>query len=225
MAENRSPHDDIDGELWEIYYAQAYEILEDIRDSALRLEADPGNAEEMKVLQRCLHTLKGDSNSIGLECLGSLCHRAEDVFESIHSKEKGVDREFINLLLGCADEVESLLRSSEAGDDLPAESCAIKLIDTYLGTGNCAESSDQREKPLTEYEKLHLKEAAKGGRQSYEIEISIHAMCTEKEVAALAAECFFGHGTEFRAHPRVGLWQRKIVSVAAAFPTLLRAVA
>jgi len=185
MAENMSPHDDIDGELWEIYYTQAYEILEDIRDSALRLEADPGNAEEMKALQRYLHTLKGDSNSIGLECLGSLCHRAEDVFELIHSKEKGVDREFINLLLGCADEVESLLRASEAGDDLPAESCAIKLIDTFLGTGNCAESPEQVEKPLTEYEKLHLKEAARGGRQAYEIEIRIHAMCTEKEVAAL----------------------------------------
>ena len=44
---------------------QASLILETANKSLLALEANAGDEESLKLLQRSLHTLKGDANSVG----------------------------------------------------------------------------------------------------------------------------------------------------------------
>ena len=50
-------------ELKKVFYAQAYELVEELQDAMLKLEAEPANDEVVKVVKRHVHTLKGDSNS------------------------------------------------------------------------------------------------------------------------------------------------------------------
>ena len=71
------------GELRKLFFSQAQEIVEELQDALLRLEAAPDDVETLKTVKRYVHTLKGDSNSVGLTLLGAFCHRMEDVLSSL----------------------------------------------------------------------------------------------------------------------------------------------
>ena len=70
-------------ELRSVFFAEAQEILDEVQDSLLNLESHPDEEESLKSLQRALHTLKGDSCSLGFEDIGNPCHRAEDVARTL----------------------------------------------------------------------------------------------------------------------------------------------
>lgn len=71
-------------EIFEIFKADAQEHLQLVEGLLLQLEKG-GEVEEgvLDEILRALHTLKGDSKMVGLEEVGRLAHRAEDVFKEI----------------------------------------------------------------------------------------------------------------------------------------------
>jgi two-component system chemotaxis sensor kinase CheA len=100
-------------ELRRTYFSQSHELIEEIQDSVLRLETSPEDESEMKGLKRSFHTLKGDSNSMGLEGIAVICHKIEDVLAVINDKNRKMDSNVITLILRSVDVIDRLLREAE----------------------------------------------------------------------------------------------------------------
>lgn len=171
-------------ELKRVFYAQAYEIVEELQDSMLKLETEPGNDDVLKLVKRHVHTLKGDSNSIGLVSIGTLCHRMEDVLTALMNDGRELEHEAIDILLSCVDVVYDLLAKSEAGREIGPAHEIIGRIGRFLGNTAPAPISDACP-ALSEYQELQIQEALKSGQRVYVINVGFDPRCKEKSVAAL----------------------------------------
>ena len=120
-------------ELRKVFFCEAYELVEDIQDGLLRLEDNPAEEETLIALQRYFHTLKGDSNSIGLTDVGAVCHRIEDILTSFRSKTREIDSSGITLLLRTVDNIAHQLKAGESGSNGVNISETVAMIDGFLG--------------------------------------------------------------------------------------------
>lgn len=171
-------------ELRKVFYAQAYETIEALQDSILKIETDPENEDILKAIKRYIHTLKGDSNSFGLTSVGTLCHRIEDMLSFIMDNSRHIEHEMIDLLLSCVDTINRLLVESEAGRDSGDIKGIMERIDAFLRQNETREEG-RKTQDYTEYQQLQIQNALRNGLNIYEIEIVFHSMCAEKGVAAL----------------------------------------
>lgn len=188
-------------EIRKVFYSQAYEIVDDLRDSVLGLETYPEDAEMLKAVKRYLHTLKGDSNSLELTSVGTLCHRVEDLLSFLMDGSRHAEPQSVDLLLNCIDTLNRLLLESESGTDGTDIKEDMERIDVFLKkgaehSGTIGESALHFFTPplapptkggwgFTEYQELQIHDALKKGMNIYEIEIMFHPMCAEKSIAAL----------------------------------------
>lgn len=182
-------------ELRKVFYSQAYEILEDIQDSVLRLESGTEDDVTLKDIKRYIHTLKGDSNSFGLTSVGTLCHRIEDILSSLMIGSRQAGHEAVDMLLSCVDIINRLLIENENGTDGGDIKSILGRVDSFLKQYDNSifpspvslpggERIDVREEPFTEYQQLQLRDALNNGLNVYELEMVFHPMCHEKSVAA-----------------------------------------
>lgn len=70
--------DDRAAELRELFFESAEELLQQLNEAGLQLEANPGDTEVFRNLRRLIHTLKGDSAACGFRELSALAHELED---------------------------------------------------------------------------------------------------------------------------------------------------
>jgi two-component system chemotaxis sensor kinase CheA len=191
-------------ELRRIFFAQAHEIAEELQDVLLRIEADPGAGEELKVLKRLLHTLKGDANSMGFTVLGHFCHRLEDVLVDFAGLGAARRREGLGVLYAGADEIRRLLAAAEGGAEGGAPEELIGTIDRFVN--GAAEAAPAEAAPaLTEYQELQIQDARERGQRLYEVTVQFHPECGEKGVAALmVADRVTLRGQVVRAVPALG---------------------
>jgi len=175
--------DDEQAELRRVYFAGAYEILENLQDALLAYEADPGE-EPLKTIKRSVHTLKGDSFSMGLQTVGNLCHRLEDVLSHLAAGGDAAPglRETLDILLSGVDALRVLVKKNESGENAVDDEALISRIDSYLGKQgwNAAPAALVR----TEYEKLEAGVVAGEGLRVYRVEVRFHPECGEKGIAA-----------------------------------------
>jgi two-component system chemotaxis sensor kinase CheA len=175
-------------EFKKVFYTQAYEIIEDLQDTLLKLEADPEDERALKSIKRYVHTLKGDANSCGLNSIGTLCHRIEDMLTSLMDGSKYVSFDEVDLLLNCVDIIHKLLLESESGENGTEIDSIMKKIDRFLLNNPAPTTAGNQNKSLqyssTEYQKLQVQEALKKGLNLYEIEVDFDPRCGEKSVAA-----------------------------------------
>ncbi len=176
-------------DLKNVFYSQAYEIVENLQDLLLVLEASPEDEAAVKAIKRHVHTLKGDANSIGLASVGGLCHSMEDVLSSLIGGSGDRKRDCVDLLIGGVDAIGRLLSESESGMTETKEDSIVARIETFL-RNNCNHPSQissgyaERGLELTEYEHLDLQDARKKGLTIFEIEMVFHPMCQDRGPAA-----------------------------------------
>lgn len=178
--------DDEYRELRKVFFAQSREIIADLRDNVLSLETDPANDEVLKTVKRSVHTLKGDSNAMGLAAVGTLCHRMEDALDHALAGGSGIDHDAIDLLLAAVDAIEGLVASAEAGGDGGDGGDMLARIECYLDaqcTGGAAVGGPAAPR-YTEYERLQVENARGSGQQVFEAEVRFHRLCAERGVAA-----------------------------------------
>ncbi|MBI3354680.1 MAG: chemotaxis protein CheA, partial [Nitrospirae bacterium] len=196
-------------ELRKVFFCEAYELVEDIQDGLLMLEDNPAEEETLIALQRYFHTLKGDSNSIGLTDVGAVCHRIEDVLTSFRSKTREIDSSGITLLLQTLDNITHQLKAGESGSNGVNISETMAMIDGFLGS-NGTEDRDgviakdevlkqsKNEIPRSARNDMERArndgickefnqpgEAAEEDKGLYNVEIVFHPQCAERGVAAL----------------------------------------
>ena len=65
-------------ELRELFFESAQELLQQLNDAGLELEANPDDPEVIRNVRRVVHTLKGDSAACGYQELSTLAHEMEN---------------------------------------------------------------------------------------------------------------------------------------------------
>jgi two-component system chemotaxis sensor kinase CheA len=171
-------------ELQKIFYSQSCEILEELQDLVLRFEAQPGDARTLQEIQRHFHTLKGDSNTIGLTSLSALCHKVEDLLAALAGKDRHMDSHFANVLLRSVDAANKILGAGESGTDAGLFEDTLELIDSFLGPAGKYVPREDGTAGYNEYQMLMIEDALKRGNKIYEADIVFHPLCAEKSVAA-----------------------------------------
>jgi two-component system, chemotaxis family, sensor kinase CheA len=100
-----------------LFMREAAEHLTSLQQGLLQLEQQPENGELLQVLLRNAHTVKGSARMLGLESIGSIAHRMEDLFKAISEGQTRVTPGVVDLLLAASDMLGTLVAASERGDD------------------------------------------------------------------------------------------------------------
>lgn len=176
-------------ELKKIFYSQSYEIVENLQDGLLQLEADPGNSAVVKAVKRYFHTLKGDSNTFGLAPIGALCHKVEDLLTQVVDGARSLDHDFIELMLASVDDIYNMLLKSETDPDGIEAGPVFGRIESYMHGDKQSIGSVGGERSdtdaLTEYQLVHVRSAIDKGLTLFDVELAFHPMCSEKGLGAL----------------------------------------
>lgn len=104
-----------------LFLREALEHLNSIQQGLLHLEEHPDDRELIEVLMRNAHTVKGSARMLGLEAIGNVAHRMEDLFKAISDGERSVTPGTIDLLLTAGDTLNMLIGACESGDDAPID--------------------------------------------------------------------------------------------------------
>jgi chemotaxis protein histidine kinase CheA/ActR/RegA family two-component response regulator len=98
-------------QVWEAFFQEALELIDDMNYLILELEKNPNNKELRHHLMRSLHTLKGSAAMVNANKIQSLAHSSEEVLERFSKKDIPLEREVFNLLFQVCDETKYILGS------------------------------------------------------------------------------------------------------------------
>jgi two-component system chemotaxis sensor kinase CheA len=102
-------------ELLPVFLAESEENLADIEESLLHLETDPDDTEVIDRLFRCAHTLKGNSESLGIDAMASAAHAFESVLQGLRARKFQTTRALVSLMLDVHARLLAMLRVAAAG--------------------------------------------------------------------------------------------------------------
>ena len=93
---------------------EALDLLENLEENLLELEAEPEDRQKIDVVFRALHTIKGSGEMFGFSELAKFVHHLENAYELVRSGESSVSQELIDISLASQDHIAALL---DAGQD------------------------------------------------------------------------------------------------------------
>src|SRR5690349_22242346 len=91
------------------FVEDALDLLNDLDEGLLQLEANPNASAPLEQVFRTMHTIKGAANMFGFENIGKLAHQIESVFDLVRSGKVVVTDAIISLTLQAFDNVRNLL--------------------------------------------------------------------------------------------------------------------
>jgi two-component system chemotaxis sensor kinase CheA len=108
-----------DAELIKEFVVESQEHLADVENQLLSLEAqgDQINVGLVNTVFRAVHSIKGTAGFMGLETIGNLAHREEEVLNRLRNGDLRPTSEVINTLLKASDQLKILLDSIETSND------------------------------------------------------------------------------------------------------------
>jgi two-component system chemotaxis sensor kinase CheA len=121
-------------ELKELFFNEAYEIIQTIDQEILNIEAGQERGAALKTIQRSLHTLKGNSRALGFICLNTLTHKSEDLVSSIQEASLESDHELTDLLFAINDALRLATDGYRANAEVRLDAGLIERIEGRLGT-------------------------------------------------------------------------------------------
>ena len=125
-------------EITESFLTETHEAFDSLEADLRQLKATPGDTLLLERIFRTVHTTKGTALFLGLEQLGELTHRIEDVLTCLRDGRRNLKPEAIDVILRASDVMKVLVRQvAEENiaplpiDDLVAELQALSAA-THL---------------------------------------------------------------------------------------------
>jgi len=119
-------------ELKEIFFSEAYEIIQSLGENILIIESGQERDRALKDIQRYLHTLKGNSRALGFACINTLSHATEDLVRRMQDNATALDKGHINLLLAIHDRLHQYVDSYRINSVVSTDEKLIKRIEVCL---------------------------------------------------------------------------------------------
>ncbi|VVO41892.1 Hpt domain-containing protein [Pseudomonas fluorescens] len=115
-----------DPELQDIFLEEGFDIIENSGAALARWQAEPTHRQEVEILLRDLHTLKGGARMVEIVPIGDLAHELEFLYEGLSAGVLQPTPALFALLQSSHDHLAQMLDATRAGVPLPA---ADQLID------------------------------------------------------------------------------------------------
>jgi len=109
---------DLDATL-SIFSQEAEQLLADMEDALLSLEANADDSETINTLFRAMHTIKGSSGLFGFNAVVAFSHEAESVLDKVRNGERCIDAELISVLLESKDHTAKLIEHCLENNNAP----------------------------------------------------------------------------------------------------------
>ncbi|MFO0940967.1 MAG: Hpt domain-containing protein [Pirellulales bacterium] len=124
-----------DTELLKEFAVESQEHLADIENQLLTLESqgDEMDVALVNTVFRAIHSIKGAAGFMGLDTLGGLAHRAEEVLGKLRSNELRPTSVVINTLLRATDRLKELIDEVENSNGQDVNQHIIALEDILEG--------------------------------------------------------------------------------------------
>jgi two-component system chemotaxis sensor kinase CheA len=174
--------DHLGGELQDLFFETAGELLQTLNDLALQLEKQPGDVETIHAIRRAVHTLKGDAAACGFRELSELSHVLEDALALDTLDQSSL----AEVAFSAADVFGSMLQAYRQKTAVPSGSTLQKLIQQLTTSDKAAKprrkSTKAKAKVLTEavwteYELLAQENALLQGKNVYHVTATIDRLC------------------------------------------------
>lgn len=94
---------DADPELVRLFCAESHDLLRDIEQGVLVLEATPNDPDTLATVFRAFHTFKGNAAVMKLAELHRLAHEVESLLDAARRGGRSLDRDAIDVILAAAD--------------------------------------------------------------------------------------------------------------------------
>ncbi len=92
-----------DEEILQDFLVEAGEILEQLNEQLVELENRPNDKDLLNTVFRGFHTIKGGGSFLNLTAVVAVCHRAEDVFNTLRNGQRRVDAALMDAILPVLD--------------------------------------------------------------------------------------------------------------------------
>lgn len=108
------------------FKVESEEALDNMEQSLLALESNPGDQERAMVIFRAVHTLKGSAFSLELNAVGGFAHQLEDILDRVVAGSLPVTGALCSLLLRSVDALRRAVASAVRGKDrIPANDAGL----------------------------------------------------------------------------------------------------
>lgn len=94
--------------LFQDFIVETTEHLEEMEEHLLNLEKSPDNAELLNTIFRCVHTIKGSAEYLGMEKIATLMHNLESLLDRVRNKDLEINRKIIDIIITSGDVVGRL---------------------------------------------------------------------------------------------------------------------
>jgi len=116
-----------------IFRQEAEELLKKLKESLLNLETRPRDKESLNTVLRAAHTLKGSARMVGLDEVGRLAHKMEDLLKAIEAGKQKFSSAVVSLLFQGADMVNQMMNPSADLDQQKIETLVENLVQAAEG--------------------------------------------------------------------------------------------
>ena len=209
--------DDRAGELKELFFESAEELLQTLNEEGLRLEREPGDKEIVRGIRRTVHTLKGDSAACGYKRLSELAHELEDVLTpEIAAQGNGRVAEVV---LYAADTFHHMLAAYRGNTEPPEPEALRAQIKALVEAPQPpAQAAFAPAFAWSEYEQLVITDAARKGQKICFVALGIDPECPMRAAAVQLVRNVLNEGGKVLVmHPDDN--QPDVVLIEAAIAT------
>jgi len=173
--------DERGGELRELFFETAQELLQSLNEEGLKLEQKTGEGEIVRTIRRIVHTLKGDAAAAGFHELSELAHKLED---ALALESASAHSSLTEIVFSAADMFAAMLNAYRNQGELPSTTTLQKKIreltrdpSTKKSRAKKSKSPGLAEVVWTEYENLAMQQAADQGKHVYCVQTQIDPHC------------------------------------------------
>lgn len=109
------------------YIEEVNDLLNDLEDTVLVLEQNPGSADGINQVFRVMHTIKGTAGMYDFKTVEKITHDVESIYGKIRDSSLSVSTEVLNVTLDGVDLIRNLLKNGESSLQEEVAAFFVKL--------------------------------------------------------------------------------------------------
>jgi len=208
-------------ELRELFFESAQELLQQLNDAGLELEANPDDPEVIRNVRRVVHTLKGDSAACGYQELSTLAHEMENTLapQAVRDGQSLL----VDVIFTAADTFQAMLGAYRKGLEPPASDALrehIRQISKKSSQDSAVAVAPESFLPhfdWNEVEREQITDSLSRGETVYNIALQIDAASGMRSAAfQLIHKVLARSGKILAIYPSDGAAAERIAHVEAA---------
>ncbi|MGJ8669735.1 MAG: chemotaxis protein CheA [Oceanococcus sp.] len=115
----------MDDEILSDFLIESEELISNLGQQIIDLEANPQDSDLLNAVFRCFHTVKGGAGFLELEALVKLCHVSEDLCNGLRNNSLSLDAEMVDALSAAVDHLQTQHAALCSGEEPPEAEPAL----------------------------------------------------------------------------------------------------